>query len=563
MEVPTGFIAKCWSFISFLPFFFLLFALGLLKGLMICPIAATIIAVGNSAVVIGLWPAHFLWTYYCVAKSKRLGWILKILVLFTLPVPLILWPIMTIIGSVLGGIGYGFFAPLIATFEAVGGTVTDKWYHCFVDGCFTTIESSCTVVRDFTDFCFHSYFSFMDELSEDVQEDEKPIDIKLSRLPGCFLVSILAILVDVPFITAVALWKSPYMLFRGWKRLLEDMIGREGPFLETVCVPFAGLAILLWPLAVLGSFLGAFLSSFFLSLYAGVVVYQEDSLRMGFAYIVAVISLFDEYANDLLYLTEGSCFPRPQYRRRMRREGSRNSKLVSEGPRAVKQAIQQYTPVQVWDWLFKSCEVNGKMLLREGLIDIKDFQDCMVKGNCKKMGIKLPAWSILECLLRSAKLDSSGLILSDRMELTRFNLPRDKVFDWYIEPLFTMKDQIKGLQLDEDEESSLRRLVIAGKNDRPEDWDNSEFPSSDKVRRAQLQAVIRRLQGIVGYMSRLPTFRRHFRNLVKVLYVEAIQTGTFVASTSKSGSRARNFFGRRDGAGAADDRDQGVYDSVV
>lgn len=38
--------------------------------------------------------------------------------------------------------------------------------------------------------------------------------------------------------------------------------------------------------------------------------FQEDSLRMGFAYIVAVISLFDEYANDLLYLTEGSCFPR-------------------------------------------------------------------------------------------------------------------------------------------------------------------------------------------------------------------------------------------------------------
>lgn len=37
---------------------------------------------------------------------------------------------------------------------------------------------------------------------------------------------------------------------------------------------------------------------------------QEDSLCMGLAYIVAVISLFDEYANDLLYLREGSCFPR-------------------------------------------------------------------------------------------------------------------------------------------------------------------------------------------------------------------------------------------------------------
>lgn len=79
---------------------------------------------------------------------------------------------------------------------------------------------------------------------------------------------------DVLLITAVAIWKSPYMLFKGWKRLLEDLIGREGPFLETVCVPFAGLAILLWPLAVVGGVVASFLSSFFLGLYSGAIVYQ-------------------------------------------------------------------------------------------------------------------------------------------------------------------------------------------------------------------------------------------------------------------------------------------------
>ncbi|KAL6561249.1 hypothetical protein OROMI_016850 [Orobanche minor] len=507
MEVPVGFVATFWSFVSFLPFFLLLLILGLLKGAMMCPVTLSIITVGNTAVVIGLWPAHFLWTYYCVV-NKRLGWILKVLALILLPVPFILWPVIAIIGSVLGGIGYGFFAPLIATFEAVGENVTDKWYHCFSDGCWSTLEGSCTVVRDFTDFCFHSYFSFMDELTAEAHKDEKPLDIKLARLPGCILVSVLAIPVDVPLITAVALWKSPYMLFRGWKRLFEDLIGREGPFLETVCVPFAGLAILLWPLAVLGAVLAAFFSSFFLGLYAGVVVHQEDSLRMGLAYIVAAISLFDEYVNDLLYLTEGSCFPRPQYRQSMRCssgpekkrsldnrnniEGSFTSKLVPQGSRTLKQAIRHYAPMQVWDWLFKSCETNGKMLLEEGLISSKDIQDCMVKGNAKKLAVKLPAWSILQCLLRSAKSDSSGLILSDQVELTRFNLPRDKMLEWFIGPLFTMKEQIKRLQLEENEEICLKKLVIACTNDRPEDWDGTGFPSGDKVRRAQLQALIRR-----------------------------------------------------------------------
>lgn len=157
--------------------------------------------------------------------------------------------------------------------------------------------------------------------------------------------------VDVVLITTVALWKSPYMLLKGWKRLFEDLIGREGPFLETVCVPFAGLAILLWPLAVVGGVIGAIVSSFFLGFYSGVIVhqvrhkllcrhlselrfcgskknlwldllrfevlsderflkFQEDSLCLGLAYIVSVVSLFDEYVNDLLYLREGTCLPR-------------------------------------------------------------------------------------------------------------------------------------------------------------------------------------------------------------------------------------------------------------
>ncbi|XP_027170230.1 uncharacterized membrane protein At3g27390 isoform X1 [Coffea eugenioides] len=579
MEVPVGFLAKLWSFVSFLPFFFLLFILGSVKGIIIGPIVVLIILIGNTSVVIGLWPAHFVWTYYCVGKSKRLGWVLKIVVLMTLPVPLVLWPIVAIIGSLLGGIGYGFFAPLIATFEAVGKNVTEKFYHCFADGCISTLKGSCTVARDFTDFCFHSYFSYMDELSEEVPEDEAPVDLKLSKLPSSVLVSLVAILVDVPVITVVAIWKSPYMLFKGWKRLLEDLIGREGPFLETVCVPFAALAILLWPLAVMGSVIAACLYSFFLALYSGVIVHQEDSFKMGLAYIIASISLFDEYTNDLLYLREGSCFPRPCYRRNTRppdptdkgklnhqtneREGPCNSKLVSEGSRKLKETIQQYTPVQVWDWLFKSCEINGRMLIREGLIDVKDIGECIVKGKCKKLGIKLPAWSILDCLLASAKSNSSGLVISDEVELTVTNWPRDRVFEWFISPLFVIKEQIKGLQLLEDEEICLKKLVMGCKNESPEDWNDKGFPSTDSVRRAQLQAVIRRLEGIVGSLSRFPTFRRRFKNLVRILYLEAMQNGLLsdrVIGRLNSGSYTKQFRGR--GRQKSDEIGQSIHDNV-
>uniref|UniRef100_I1Q778 Uncharacterized protein n=1 Tax=Oryza glaberrima TaxID=4538 RepID=I1Q778_ORYGL len=124
------------------------------SAVLIGPIAAAIIFLGNSAVIIGLWPAHFIWTYYCVLKAERIGLVLKILAAMLLPLPLLLLPVVAISGSLLGGIGYGVFIPLMATFEAVGEGVADKLTHCFLDGTVSTTAGACTVVHDVTDFCF-------------------------------------------------------------------------------------------------------------------------------------------------------------------------------------------------------------------------------------------------------------------------------------------------------------------------------------------------------------------------------------------------------------------------
>lgn len=55
-----------------------------------------------------------------------------------------------------------------------------------------------------------------------------------------------------------------------------------------------------------------------------------------------------------------------------------------------------------------------------------------------------------------------------------------------------MKEQIKQLQLDENEEAWLCKLIMIGNNQKPEDWINMGFPSDDSVRIAKLQAIIRR-----------------------------------------------------------------------
>lgn len=119
--------------------------------------------------------------------------------------------------------------------------------------------------------------------------------VKLSsrfiHVPACIIVGLMGLIVEIPLYTAIAIVKSPYMLFKGWHRLLHDLISREGPFLETACIPVAGLAIIMWPLVVVGSILLAIFTSFFIGLYASVVVYQVCASPCHRSWCILPVSL--------------------------------------------------------------------------------------------------------------------------------------------------------------------------------------------------------------------------------------------------------------------------------
>jgi hypothetical protein len=41
-------------------------------AILIGPVVAAIVFFGDSAVIVGLWPVHFVWTYCCVLKYGKL-----------------------------------------------------------------------------------------------------------------------------------------------------------------------------------------------------------------------------------------------------------------------------------------------------------------------------------------------------------------------------------------------------------------------------------------------------------------------------------------------------------
>lgn len=528
MEPPTGICASLWSFIRFLPYFIGLLLLGSIKGVLLFPLICLIVTIGNTVIILGLWTAHVVWTYYCVVRAKQLGPLLKIVIcLCVLPVLLISWPLVGILGSIVGGAAYGFLSPIFATFEAVEEGKDDKFFHCFIDGTWSTVEKSCMVVRDVRDVCFHSYFSVMDDLRQKGPPNAKYYEIRLLYLPGALIAAAIGIMVDGLIISFVAICKGPYMLFKGWHRLFHDLIGREGPFLETICVPFAGLAILLWPLAVAGAVLASMLASFFLGAYAGIVAYQESSFFFGLSYVVAALAIYDEYSNDILDMPEGTCFPRPQYRKKAdssQRTSHSNSisrpssfRMAPSRTSSMNNNIVELKSFELLDGLFKECCRVGERMVSEGIITGKDIEEAKSGNGNRVISIGLPAYCLFHGLLRSAKFNSMGILISDDTELTTTNRPREIFFEWFLNPLLIMKEQIKAENLSASEEDYLGKLVLlSGDAERLKKSSIGPAPESE-VKRAELDALARRLQGITKSMSRFPTFKRRLDDLVKSL----------------------------------------------
>lgn len=150
----------------------------------------------------------------------------------------------------------------------------------------------------------------------------------------------------------------------------------------------------------------------------------------------------------------------------------------------------------------------------------------------------------------------------DEVEITPSNRPKDIFYDSFLNPLLIIKEHIKALGLSEMEKQYLGKLVLfSGDASRLKDSHIGPEPESE-VKRAEIEALGRRLIGITKSLSRYPTFRRRFdQSMGAVLAQIGKKPGSGEARTLKRAtSMFERIFTRKSGA---NDRGAGQEDQTV
>lgn len=184
----------------------------------------------------------------------------------------------------------------------------------------------------------------------------------------------------------------------------------------------------------------------------------------------------------------------------------------------------------------KSCELRGRDLLNLNVITTVDLTEWLrtKDGNNDTIDLGLPSYALLCTVLQSIKAGSGGLLLGNGVEVDQQNRPQDLLLDWFFHPVLVLKDQIQVLKMREEEVRFLEKSTLfVGNFASANAWDNGAEIPKDPVRTAQIQAISRRMVGIVRSMSKFPTYRRRYRHVVKLLVAYSVEReGSFGSSDS-------------------------------
>ncbi len=271
--------------------------IGLIKGVIVVGPILIISFIGITGCAIVLLPHDIFLTYKALIKTSLIGINLKILGMLLLPIALASWPILVTTGSILFGIFFGLFAPVVYTF--------DESYNIIYGGFVETFENDCSLIKDFWKFNYNSYFDYLRDIEE--RECDDPFDINIIQIIiGIVLAGYGSIIGVIVFTLMwfVKLFPSIFRMYYEMFKMYCDLKCYE-IFMYLI---FFTIALSLVP--VVGVL--AILAYIGFGLYGGINCAIEGykyNIGRGIISIWSTIHDGDKLSNSLIFNREESCFP--------------------------------------------------------------------------------------------------------------------------------------------------------------------------------------------------------------------------------------------------------------
>jgi len=271
--------------------------IGLIKGLVMLGPILILSIFGFTGIALILLPHDIVLTYRAFIKTSIIGINLKILCMLLLPFALVAWPILVLFLSCCFGVAFSFYSPIVKTF--------DHSYELFFGGISETFEEILDYIREFWNFNYHSYFSYLFDIETRLVYktfDINIIQIVIGLLLACYgsIVGII-VLSLMWFIKLIPLIVRLYISFVKWiiyLSLFELLMFSIFSIIGFCLIPALGvLSILLY--------VGF---AIFAGIQCAIEGYQYNFLR-GLICIWDYIQYVDLTTNSFIFDKEYTCFP--------------------------------------------------------------------------------------------------------------------------------------------------------------------------------------------------------------------------------------------------------------
>lgn len=272
--------------------------IGIILGLvMVVPFTIMLVISNTIIAIIHMFPELY-YLYFTTIVTKKIGPNIKTLMVLTLWLPVLLYPLLTFISSVGVGIVVGLFGPSVATFSESG--------YCF----WKTIYEVIKWLNFMIEWFWHkNHTDFFDTLEKHRgQYDGETFDIKLHKLPICLVMSLYGFFSCGLCCGALLLLKSPLILFRTYYYIWYAFTCCDIAIALLLFVPMLILNVLLpaiWAITIIA----LIIAGFFAGTYVFYPTYIEN-IMAGCKKTIVMIKRANSLMNDYLGFTntsEASC----------------------------------------------------------------------------------------------------------------------------------------------------------------------------------------------------------------------------------------------------------------